>query len=88
MTPTTSSAANQAFAGLGLGPEVPPTLTSLGFQEPTPIQAAALPHLLGGRDLLGPSATETAKLGAMHQSRLESPATPFTNNVLTSGGFS
>jgi ATP-dependent RNA helicase DeaD len=64
MTPTSSSAANQAFAELGLGPELLRTLTSLGYEEPTPIQREAIPHLLEGRDLLGLAATGTGKTAA------------------------
>ena len=64
MTPTTSPAANQAFGELGLGPELLRTLTDLGYEEPTPIQATAIPHLLEGRDLLGLAATGTGKTAA------------------------
>lgn len=59
MSPSSSSAANRAFADLGLGPELLQTLSSLGYEEPTPIQRAAIPHLLKGRDLLGLAATGT-----------------------------
>ncbi|HSG48939.1 MAG TPA: DEAD/DEAH box helicase, partial [Longimicrobiales bacterium] len=64
MTPTSSPAANQAFAELGLGPELVSTLASLGYEEPTPIQRAAIPHILEGRDLLGLAATGTGKTAA------------------------
>ncbi len=64
MTPTKSSAANAAFAELGLGPKLLKTLASLGYEEPTPIQATAIPHLLEGRDLLGLAATGTGKTAA------------------------
>jgi len=64
MTPTSSVAANQAFGDLGLGPELLRTLTELGYEEPTPIQATAIPHLLEGRDLLGLAATGTGKTAA------------------------
>jgi ATP-dependent RNA helicase DeaD len=64
MTPSSSLAANHAFAELGLGPELLRTLTSLGYEEPTPIQATAIPHLLEGRDLLGLAATGTGKTAA------------------------
>jgi len=64
MTPTSSPAANQAFAELGLGPELLKTLTALGYEEPTPIQREAIPHLLEGRDLLGLAATGTGKTAA------------------------
>lgn len=64
MSPSSSSAANRAFADLGLGPELLQTLSSLGYEEPTPIQLAAIPHLLEGRDLLGLAATGTGKTAA------------------------
>ncbi|MHB1194172.1 MAG: DEAD/DEAH box helicase [Longimicrobiales bacterium] len=64
MEPTTSPAASQAFADLGLGPEILRTLAELGYEEPTPIQREAIPHLLEGRDLLGLAATGTGKTAA------------------------
>ncbi len=64
MTPTDSDAANQAFADLGLNPTLLRTLASLGYEEPTPIQREAIPHLLQGRDLLGLAATGTGKTAA------------------------
>ena len=68
------------FAALGLGPELVSELTALGYEEPTPIQAAAIPPLLAGRDLLGQAATGTGKtaafalpvLGRIGKSRAES----------------
>ena len=64
MSQTSSPAANQAFAELGLGPELLSALTLLGYEEPTPIQQAAIPHLMAGRDLLGLAATGTGKTAA------------------------
>jgi ATP-dependent RNA helicase DeaD len=64
MSPTSSPAANQAFAELGLGPELLQTLSTLGYEEPTPIQREAIPHLLEGHDLLGLAATGTGKTAA------------------------
>ena len=64
MTPTSSPAANREFAHLGLGPELLHTLSALGYEEPTPIQRAAIPHLLEGRDVLGLAATGTGKTAA------------------------
>ncbi|GMV06302.1 MAG: ATP-dependent RNA helicase DeaD [Gemmatimonadota bacterium] len=64
MTPTSSAAANLEFGALGLGPELQRTLATLGYEEPTPIQRAAIPHLLEGRDLLGLAATGTGKTAA------------------------
>lgn len=64
MSPTSSSAANLAFAELGLRAELLETLAALGYEEPTPIQRAAIPPLLEGRDLLGLAATGTGKTAA------------------------
>src|ERR1044072_5727771 len=52
------------FAGLALRPELQHALTSLGYEEPTPIQREAIPPLLEGRDLLGQAATGTGKTAA------------------------
>jgi ATP-dependent RNA helicase DeaD len=52
------------FAELGLRVELLDTLASLGYEEPTPIQAAAIPVLLEGRDMLGQAATGTGKTAA------------------------
>ena len=52
------------FSTLGLRPELLQTLSSLGYEEPTPIQREAIPHLLAGRDLLGQAATGTGKTAA------------------------
>src|SRR5688500_11468014 len=56
-TPTT-------FAALGLREELVTALASLGYEEPTPIQAEAIGPLLEGRDLLGQAATGTGKTAA------------------------
>ena len=53
-----------AFAELGLDPRITATLTMLGYEEPTPIQSAAIPVLLEGRDVLGQAATGTGKTAA------------------------
>ncbi|GAA3960450.1 DEAD/DEAH box helicase [Actinoplanes auranticolor] len=52
------------FAGLALRPELLKALTSLGYEEPTPIQREAIPPLLEGNDLLGQAATGTGKTAA------------------------
>ena len=39
-------------------------ITAAGFQTPTPIQAAAIPVALTGRDLLGTAQTGTGKTAA------------------------
>src|SRR5215213_9009499 len=53
-----------AFAELGLDPRIITTLATLGYEEPTPIQRAAIPVLLDGRDVLGQAATGTGKTAA------------------------
>ena len=52
------------FAGLDLRPELLEELTRLGYEEPTPVQAEAVPPLVAGRDLLGQAATGTGKTAA------------------------
>ncbi len=50
-----------SFADLGLGPKILKALDDVGYSEPTPIQAAAIPQLLQGRDVLGCAQTGTGK---------------------------
>ena len=52
------------FAELGLGKALLAELAALGYEEPTPIQKAAIPPILAGRDLLGQAATGTGKTAA------------------------
>jgi ATP-dependent RNA helicase DeaD len=52
------------FADLALAPELCRALSGLGYEEPTPIQLAAIPPLLDGRDLVGQAATGTGKTAA------------------------
>ena len=40
------------------------TLAALGYEEPTPVQMAAIPPLLGGKDLLAEAPTGTGKTAA------------------------
>lgn len=53
-----------SFADLGLRPDILETLQSLGYAEPTPIQAMAIPLLLEGYDVLGQAQTGTGKTAA------------------------
>jgi len=53
-----------AFSDLGLRAELAVALARLGYEEPTPIQRAAIPVMLDGRDLLGQAATGTGKTAA------------------------
>ena len=54
----------EGFGALGLDPRLVEPLTALGYEEPTPIQAATIPPLLEGRDLVGQAATGTGKTAA------------------------
>ena len=53
-----------AFADLDLRDELLAALGQLGYEEPTPIQQAAIPMILTGRDVLGQAATGTGKTAA------------------------
>ena len=52
------------FNCFGLSPEILAGLEAIGFQEPSPIQKAAIPELLLGRDLVGQAQTGTGKTAA------------------------
>lgn len=52
------------FAGLGLPEHLLRALEKLGYQQPTPIQQAAIPPLLKGGDVLGMAQTGTGKTAA------------------------
>ncbi len=60
-----------SFDGLGLPSELLAVLHEEGYLQPTPIQAASIPVLISGRDLLGSAQTGTGKTAAFH-SRLSS----------------
>ena len=49
------------FEDLGLEPKILKALAESGYTEPTPIQAAAIPEALKGRDVLGIAQTGTGK---------------------------
>lgn len=49
------------FAALGLSPELLRAVAEMGYREPTPIQAQAIPPVLMGRDVLGVAQTGTGK---------------------------
>ena len=52
------------FASLGLSPRVTSALVRLGYTIPTPVQAAAIPPALEGRDVLARAQTGTGKTAA------------------------
>lgn len=59
------------FSALGLSSEIVEALTLQGYQEPTPIQAAAIPKALAGHDLLAAAQTGTGKTAAFMLPSLE-----------------
>ena len=59
------------FAGFGFSHELLEGLDALGFREPSPIQKAAFPELLLGRDLVGQAQTGTGKTAAFGLPLLE-----------------
>ena len=61
---TRSDPPEPRFAELGLPDVLLATLTELGYEAPSPIQAATIPALLAGRDVLGQAQTGTGKTAA------------------------
>jgi len=59
------------FMGFGLSPELLSGLAAIGFQDPSPIQRAAIPELMLGRDLVGQAQTGTGKTAAFALPLLE-----------------
>ena len=51
----------KTFADLGLSPKVQAAITAAGYTSPTPIQAAAIPVAVTGKDVLGIAQTGTGK---------------------------
>ncbi|MFT3762376.1 MAG: DEAD/DEAH box helicase [Pseudoxanthomonas sp.] len=52
------------FSELGLSAAVQAALAEVGYESPSPIQAATIPALLAGRDVLGQAQTGTGKTAA------------------------
>lgn len=52
------------FSGFGLPQTLVDTLTRMGYVTPTPVQEAALPPALEGKDILGSAQTGTGKTAA------------------------
>src|SRR5436190_1143757 len=55
---------DQNFTTLGLSPEILDTVRQIGFEHPTPIQAAVIPIALTGRDVIGLAQTGSGKTAA------------------------
>lgn len=54
----------KSFAELGLSPDLLKAIDRLGFEQPAPIQAEAIPVLLQGKDVVGQSQTGSGKTAA------------------------
>ncbi|HZM20337.1 MAG TPA: DEAD/DEAH box helicase [Anaerolineales bacterium] len=52
------------FTSLNLREEIVQAITELGYSEPTPIQAAIIPIMLNGADVIGQAQTGTGKTAA------------------------
>src|ERR671919_1670947 len=52
------------FSKLGLSDKVLAAVTAAGYENPTPIQSEAIPHVLARRDVLGIAQTGTGKTAA------------------------
>lgn len=52
------------FAELGLNEQILAGVATLGFNEPTPVQAAAIPAVLAGKDVVASAQTGTGKTAA------------------------
>lgn len=63
-TAAAESSSVSGFAALNLHAAVLRALTDVGYEMPTPIQAATIPPLLAGKDLLGQAQTGTGKTAA------------------------
>jgi ATP-dependent RNA helicase DeaD len=78
-TTTTDAPEPAGFDTLGLAEPIVKAVLALGYEEATPIQRAAIPVLLEGRDIIGQAGTGTGKTAAfalplLHR-LLEPPAT-------------
>ena len=52
------------FRALNLSPQILQAVQDAGYTEPTPIQVAAIPHILAGHDVIGIAQTGTGKTAA------------------------
>jgi ATP-dependent RNA helicase RhlE len=68
-----------SFRALNLSPQILQAVNDAGYTEPTPIQVAAIPHILAGHDLIGIAQTGTGKTAAFVLPILTMLAAPIQN---------
>jgi ATP-dependent RNA helicase DeaD len=59
-----STESSLSFSDLEISAPILQALHDVGYETPSPIQAASIPHLLAGRDLVGQAQTGTGKTAA------------------------
>ena len=62
--PLTRKLLLMSFRALNLSPQMLQAVQDAGYTEPTPIQVAAIPHILAGHDVIGIAQTGTGKTAA------------------------
>ena len=87
VTNNEEAAPTAGFDSLGLDERVVSALAALGYEEPTPVQRAAIPELLAGRDVLAQAATGTGKTAAfalpmLHRVEVKAPARERTTGLV------
>lgn len=90
-TNTTDVSTPASFTELGLIPQLLARLTELEYQQPTPIQAKAIPSVLAGRDLIGGANTGSGKtatfaLPILHHLSKEKEADKLANKSTSNKG--
>ncbi len=68
---STEESNSSGFSGFGFSGALLKTLEEKGYKEPSPIQKAAIPELMLGRDLVGQAQTGTGKTAAFALPLLE-----------------
>ena len=68
---STEKSHSSGFSGFGFSEALLKTLEEKGYKEPSPIQKAAIPELMLGRDLVGQAQTGTGKTAAFALPLLE-----------------
>jgi len=68
---TTNGKGSLAFSSLNLHKDLVQNLSSLGYQEMTPIQAQSLPEMLMGKDVIAQAKTGSGKTAAFGLALLE-----------------